>query len=153
MSASNTPTGPFAESARRSVWFATLVLLVRLRFFLVLAAVLLLVGALPVLRGYWHRLTKPSGWTNEASSLNMEYWCPMCPGVVSDAPGKCPVCNMVLIRREKGEPAPLPEGVVARMQFSPYRVQLAGIRTAAVEYRPLRRGVGMVGTVTRTGAA
>ena len=33
------------------------------------------------------------------------------------------------------------------MQFSPYRMQLAGIRTAAVEYRPLRREVLMVGTV------
>jgi hypothetical protein len=36
------------------------------------------------------------------------------------------------------------------MQYSPYRVQLAGIRTAAVEYRPLRREVVLVGPVEKT---
>jgi Cu(I)/Ag(I) efflux system membrane fusion protein len=152
MSASNTNSDSLGSNARRSFWLAVLVLLVRLRFILVLAVVLLLVGAWPVLRGHWQRLTQPTGWPNEASSLNMEYWCPMCPGVVSDFPGKCPVCHMILIRREKGEPAPLPDGVVARMQFSPYRVQLAGIRTAAVECRPLLREFMLVGTVTQVGS-
>jgi hypothetical protein len=32
---------------------------------------------------------------------------------------------------------PAPDGSLARMQLSPYRVQLAGIQTAAVEYRPI----------------
>ena len=59
-------------------------------------------------------------------SADTEYWCPMCPGVVSDWPTKCPVCNMALVRREKGEMTPLPDGVVARVQLSPYRLQLAG---------------------------
>ncbi len=149
MSASKNNSRSLESSARHSFGLAILVLLVRLRFILVLAVVLLLVGSWPVLRAHWQRLTQPSGWPNEASSLNMEYWCPMCPGVVSDAPGKCPVCHMILIRREKGEPTPLPDGVVARMQFSPYRVQLAGIRTAAVEYRPLLREFELVGTVTQ----
>jgi hypothetical protein len=35
------------------------------------------------------------------------------------------------------------------MQFSPYRIQLAGIRTAEVDYRPLLRPVVLLGTVTR----
>ena len=63
----------------------------------------------------------------------------MDPGVLSDWPGRCGVCNMALVRRKKGEAAMLPDGVVARMQLSPYRVQLAGIRTAAAEFRPLAR--------------
>jgi Cu(I)/Ag(I) efflux system membrane fusion protein len=129
------------------------VLLVRLRFFLILGAVVALFAGWPTLRDSWERLTRAADGPNGALSLNMEYWCPMCPGVVSDFPGKCPVCHMILIRREKGEPAPLPEGVVARMQFSPYRIQLAGIRTAEVSYQPLLREVVMVGHVTRDASA
>jgi hypothetical protein len=71
----------------------------------------------------------------------------MCPGVASDRPGKCPVCNMGLIRRRRGEPVPGSDGGLARMQLSPYRVQLAGIQTAAVEYRPLDCAVTTGGLV------
>ncbi len=60
---------------------------------------------------------------------------------------------MSLVRRKKGEVVPLPDGVLARMQFSPYRVQLAGIRTAAVEFRPLRREVVLVGAVASSSPA
>jgi hypothetical protein len=134
-------------SARRSLGLGLWVLLVRLRFFLVLVAVLLLVSYWHVLGNYWDRLTGSDIVAENAISLDTEYWCPMCPGVISDWPGKCPVCNMALVRRKKGEVAPLPDGVMARMQFSPYRVQLAGIRTAEVESRPLRREVVLVGTV------
>jgi hypothetical protein len=54
---------------------------------------------------------------------------------------------MALVRRKRGDAAPLPSGIVARMQFSPYRVQLAGIRTAPITYEPLAREVTLVGTV------
>ena len=77
----------------------------------------------------------------ERSPPDTEYWCPMCPGVVSDWPSKCPVCSMSLVRREKGEMTPLPDGVVARVQLSPYRLQLAGIRTSPVEFRRLEHEV------------
>jgi Cu(I)/Ag(I) efflux system membrane fusion protein len=137
-----------SEPIRRT-WLALRVLLVRARFFLVLAAVLLLVGNWHVVRSYWDRLTRGNTTASNAISWDTEYWCPMCPGVLSEWPGKCPVCNMALVRRKKGEAAPLPDGVLARMQFSPYRVQLAGIRTAAVEYRPLRREVVLVGRVEK----
>src|SRR5262249_46350772 len=69
----------------------------------------------------------------------------MCPGVASDWPGKCPVCHMTLVLRQKGEMTPLPDGVVARMQFPPYRVQLAGIHTSPVEFRPLAREIILAG--------
>jgi hypothetical protein len=74
-----------------------------------------------------------------------EYFCPMCPGVVSDWPAKCPVCNMTLVRRRRGEAVPLPNGVVARMQLSPYRIQLGGIQTSPVAYRPLVQEVTVTG--------
>lgn len=146
--------GPgFRSPARRSAWLAVRVLLVRLRFFLVLAAVLLLVGYWHVLRDYWERLTRSPAAAPGAISRDTEYWCPMCPGVISDWPGKCPICNMALVRRKKGEATPLPDGVLARMQFSPYQVQLAGIRTAEVQYRSLHREVVLVGAVDRAGSA
>jgi membrane fusion protein, copper/silver efflux system len=135
------------RGARPPAWLAVQVLLVRFRFLILLAGALLVVGYWPTLRNRWDRLTGPGGEAEGAVSLDTEYWCPMCPGVLSDWPGKCPVCNMALVRRKKGEAVPLPDGVLARMQFSPYRVQLAGIRTAPVEYRPLLREVVLVGFV------
>jgi hypothetical protein len=140
------------SSTRLSAWLAVRVMIVRLRFFLVLLAVLLLVGTWPSLRHSLQRLTGAGAVEPRAIIEDTEFWCPMCPGVVSDFPGKCPVCNMALVRRRKAEAVPLPDGVMARMQFSPYRVQLAGIRTAAVEYRPLRREVVLVGLAERSTA-
>src|SRR5579871_1962610 len=77
----------------------------------------------------------------------------MDPGVVSHGPGRCGVCNMALVRRKRGEAVMLPDGVVSRMQLSPYRVQLAGIRTEAVEFRALSRAWGTAGFVSRDGDA
>jgi Cu(I)/Ag(I) efflux system membrane fusion protein len=139
-----------STAPRYSAWLAVRVLIVRLRFFLVLLAVLLLVGSWHSVRHYWERLTGGGSTQPRTLASDAEFWCPMCPGVVSDFPGKCPVCNMALVVRKKGEAAPQPDGALARMQFSPYRVQLAGIRTAAVEARPLRREVVMVGVVERS---
>jgi Cu(I)/Ag(I) efflux system membrane fusion protein len=52
---------------------------------------------------------------------------------------------MTLVRREKGDMTPLPDGVVARVQLSPYRLQLAGIRTSPVEYMQLQHEVAAGG--------
>jgi hypothetical protein len=108
----------------------------RLRFLLLLGGVLLLVAYWPTFRHYWEHLTRPAPYPVSVSS-ETEYWCPMCPGVTSDWPSKCPVCHMTLVRRLKGEMTPLPDGVVARVQLSPYRLMLAGIHTTAIEYQPL----------------
>jgi Cu(I)/Ag(I) efflux system membrane fusion protein len=128
------------------------VVMVRLRFFLVLLIILLLVGYWPELRNYRDRLIRNQHSHEGSISPDTEYWCPMCPSVVSDWPGKCPICNMNLVRRKKGEAVPLPDGVLARMQFSPYRIQLAGVRTANVEYRSLGVEVVLVGAAERDAA-
>jgi hypothetical protein len=136
-----------APRRRHSAVLVVHVALVRLRFLIVLALALVVVSYWDVLRNYWDKLTRPGGPPEGAVSLDTEYWCPMCPGVLSDWPGKCPVCNMALVRRQKGEAVPLPDGVLTRMQLSPYRIQLAGIQTAKVEYRPLLREVVLTGFV------
>ena len=121
---------------------------VRLRFVVVLAVAFLVVGLWGNLRNVWdtwrHRLVG-SHPGQMSVSIDTEYFCPMCPGVISDWPAICPVCSMDLVRRKKGDAQLLPEGVVARMQLSPYRIQLAGIATSVVECRPLAREMTVAG--------
>jgi Cu(I)/Ag(I) efflux system membrane fusion protein len=122
---------------------------VRLRFFLVLLLAFVVVGKWDTLRNYWDRLMRGSGIfdTSHPVSLDIEYFCSMDPNVVSDWPGKCPVCNMPLAPRKKGTATPLPDGVFPRMQLSPYRLQLADVHTAPVGYQPLVRDLSLVGFV------
>lgn len=124
------------------------VLQIRLRFVIVLVVAFLVVGLWGNLRNVWdtlaHRLAG-SHLAPHTVSNDTEYFCPMDPGVVSDWPAVCPVCNMDLVRRKKGEAVVLPEGVVARMQFSPYRIQLAGIKTSVISRQPLSQEIVVAG--------
>ena len=131
---------------------AAAVALARLRFLVLAGGLLGLVVAWPFLQNYWGKLTRTAE-VRPSVSADTEYWCPMCPGVVSDWPTKCPVCSMSLVRRQKGEMTPLPDGVVARVQLSPYRLQLAGIRTSPVEYRRLEREVVVGGLLEAAAGA
>ena len=114
---------------------------VRLRFIFAVAVAALLAMAWPSFRAAWERVfpAKPRG--EQSVGLDSEFFCPMCPGVASDWPSKCPVCHMTLVRRPRGDAVVLLDGVVARMQLSPYRVQLAGVRTVAADYLPLEREI------------
>jgi hypothetical protein len=115
---------------------------VRLRFFLVLVILCLVVGQWDALWNYWEKLSRTTNnGPQQGVSSGLEYWCPMCPGVVSDWPAKCPVCNMALVQRAKHEAVPLPNGVMSRMQLSPYRIQLAGIKTSPISFQPLVREI------------
>ena len=118
-------------------WIVLQAIQIRLRF-------ILLVGILASIALLWPWLS--SGWSrilarlnppmmDSAVSANNEYFCPMDPGVVSVWPAICPICNMDLITRTKGDAILLPTGVIARMQISPYRIALAGVRTVPIEER------------------
>jgi hypothetical protein len=140
----------FASSVRSAVR----ALQVRLRFIAFLAGAFVLAGQWDTLRNYWDHWTSElvrSGASSRAVPPNIEYFCPMDPVVVSMTPGKCDICNMALVRRQVGDAAPLPSGVLARMQLSPYRVQLAGIQTAPVDYRPTAHEVTLIGIVRDDG--
>jgi hypothetical protein len=123
---------------------AAAVVLARGRFVLLVGGLLALIAAWPYLQNQWDKLTRSAPPPGAVAS-NTEYWCPMCPGVVSDWPSKCPVCNMTLVRRLKDEMTPRPDGAVPRMQLSPYRLQLAGIRTAPVEFIRLEHEIAVAG--------
>lgn len=136
----------------RAVLPALRLIQVRLRIPLVLLAAALVVGQWDAIRNRWDRLTRSPSHDDPAMhavTSDTEYFCPMDPGVVSDWPGKCGVCHMALVTRKKGDATMLPDGVIARMQLSPYRVQLAGILTTEAGFRPLLRTHEAAGVVVR----
>jgi hypothetical protein len=132
--------------AVRGVLRAFRIAATRLRFLYVFAIVFAIVGCWETIRTYLARLTTAST-AERVTSSDTEYFCPMDPGILSDWPSKCPVCNMTLVRRKRGEAVPLPDGVMARMQFTPYRLSLGGIKTEAVDFAPLERSFELPGTV------
>lgn len=130
------------------IGFAWRIVRIRMRFVVVFVVAFLIVGLWGNLRNYWDTWTYRLAGSHSAQhsiSDDTEYFCPMDPGVVSAWPAICPVCNMDLIRRKKGEAVILPEGVVARMQFSPYRIQLAGIKTSIIGRQTLAREIVLAG--------
>ncbi|MFQ5956826.1 MAG: efflux RND transporter periplasmic adaptor subunit, partial [Candidatus Brocadiales bacterium] len=79
-----------------------------------------------------------------------EYFCPMHPQVVSDEPGKCPICGMPLSKRPKVSAMVGEEGLpeVPLVQLSPRQVRLAGVKKEPVAYRPLTKTIYTVGNIT-----
>ena len=118
------------------VFWAVRMLEVRFRFVAVLFVAFLVIGRWDTWRNYWDRWTRPfiDGLAQSGTvSTDTEFFCPMCPGVLSDWPAICPVCHMDLVVRKRGEAVVLPDGVLSRMQLSPYRIQLAGIQTTELK--------------------
>lgn len=120
----------------------------RLRFVAILVAVGLVIGNWAMLTAYWEKWNRPAAAT-PVSSADSEFFCPMHPQIVRDHPDNCPICGMPLSQRHKdeGRDEPLPPGVIRRVQLSPYRVALAGVKTTEVAYQPLHREVTTVGFV------
>lgn len=147
-----TATAPLP--ARSWLWQAVSLVQVRARLVVALVAIGLVVGCWDDLSAGWNSLWRRIGLApdrHSAVSSDTEFFCPMDPGVISPWEDECPICHMALVRRKKGEAVVLPEGVVARMQVSPERLQLAGVKTAAVDYRPLAREIVALGTVRKNG--
>lgn len=145
---------PPGLSPLRKVWwwfhFLVLVKLARLRFIAVLTAIGLVIAKWDLLSAWYEKLTRPVFGQETLVSPDTEYWCPMHPTIVRDHSDKCPICNMPLSKRKKGdkqEDEALPPGVVSRVQLTPYKVAVAGIETVELGYRPLTRDLNAVGLV------
>jgi membrane fusion protein, copper/silver efflux system len=149
-SADSVATAPMTGWKR--IRFLFKVVEIRLRFILVLVATFVLIGKWDTIKNVWEKWTRPAAAEVRAAS-DSEYFCPMHPSVVRDAlepdgsVPKCPICGMPLSLHKRGAHVDLPDGVAARVQLSPDRIQMANISTAAVEYRPLVKEVRAVGTV------
>lgn len=143
---------PHLKGWRKAWWwfdFIILVKLARLRFIAVLAAIGVVITQWDTLAAYYDKWTRP---TDSAATVagDVEWFCPMHPSVIRDnGKEKCPICFMPLSKRKKGNVhvEALPAGVVNRVQLSPYRVVLAGVRTSHVDYLPLTKEITAVGFV------
>jgi len=134
-----------------NVWQVAKTIQARLRFIVILAAVGGAIMYWETLNAHYEKWTRPLVSEESAASADTEYWCPMHPTIVRDHPDKCPICGMPLSKRKKGEASAseeaLPPGVVSRVQLTPYRVALAGVQTAPIEYQPLTKEINTVGFV------
>lgn len=133
---------------RSRLVYALDIVLVRLRFIGLLVAVMLVAAYWDDVAARVERWTHKSGGEHgPAAASDVEYFCPMHPHIVRGEPSTCPICGMPLSKRKKGEKSVLPDGVVARVQLSPFRIAQAGIRTSPIEWKPLVREIATVGFV------
>src|SRR5262249_25506770 len=96
---------------------------------------------------YIDRCRRPISASAPSDNGDIEYFCPMRPTVIRTEPGNCPICGMPLSKRTRSAPAPLPAGVLARVQLTPYKVEMGRIGTSPVGYRMLAREIRTVGTI------
>ena len=133
----------------RAVRLVVLVPLARLRFLFILGAIGFAIVKWDDLVARYEKYVRQPG-TEAAADPDREFFCPMHPTIVRDTnKEKCPICFMPLSKRKKGEASDdaLPAGTVSRVQLSPYRVVLAGVRTVSVGYQTLTKDIATVGTV------
>src|SRR3954451_2580775 len=74
----------------------------RVRFIALMAATGLVFAYWDTIWNRYDKWMRPASERHVAVSV-VEYYCPMHPHVVQDAPGGCPICGMPLARRIKGE--------------------------------------------------
>jgi multidrug efflux pump subunit AcrA (membrane-fusion protein) len=135
----------------QNFWQVLKTIQARLRFIAILAIVGASIVYWDTLKAHYEKWTRPLLGEETAASADTEFWCPMHPTIVRDHPDKCPICGMPLSKRKKVEGGSaeeaLPPGVVSRVQLTPYRVAVAGIQTAEIEYQPLSKEITTVGSV------
>ena len=141
-------------TGRQKLWLVGLVIMKRIRFIAILAGVGLFIVQWDSVKSHWDRWTHPRATANRELPSGEEFFCSMDPQVVrtsyernGDVPG-CPICGMPLSIRSTGQKEELPAGITARVHLSPDRIQMAGIKTVVIGYRPVARQTKTVGYVT-----
>ncbi len=129
------------------IWTFIRIMNVRLRFIFLMVLVGLVVGYWENINNYYDRWRRPATAEASVQAAAIEYYCPMHPNVIRDAPGSCPICGMPLSKRAKSDRPPLPEGVLSQVQLTPYKLQMGRISTSPVDYQLLDREIRTVGIV------
>jgi len=141
-----TPSMPHA-TMRQKAWAFIRIMNIRLRFIFLMVFVGLVAGKWDTIMNYVDRWSRPDRAADMVQTSDVEFYCPMHPSVVRDAPGSCPICGMPLSKRPKSGERQLPEGVLAQVQLSPFKLEMGRIATTPVEYRLLAREIRTVGIV------
>jgi len=145
------PAHPSPSASQPSVlgriWTFIRILNVRLRFILLMVLVGLIAGHWDGLMNRYDRWRRPARAAETVPGEEIEYYCPMHPNIIRSEPGNCPICGMPLSKRERKGAAALPEGVLARVQLTPFKVQIGRIGTSSVGYQLLSRDIRTVGIV------
>jgi len=106
---------------------------------------------------YGHAVAKPAAAPMDVSQA--QYTCPMHPQVLQDHPGNCPICNMNLVRKQRGEsPAPhdamhaamqaMPESMPATVHIDPATQQRMGVQLATASMTDMARAVRAFATLS-----
>src|SRR5438477_10299427 len=82
-------------------WQVLKTLQARLRFFVLLAIIGIVIGSWTTINAYWEKWTRPLLGQEQEVAADVEYYCSMHPFIVRDKPDKCPICHMDLIKRKK----------------------------------------------------
>ncbi|MHC4829279.1 MAG: efflux RND transporter periplasmic adaptor subunit, partial [Planctomycetota bacterium] len=142
-SGGQTPTADPAPSARPPRWWRSL----KGAFVLVLINGLILIFAVPSLRGGASRLgTKIAAAFLPQESTEEGWWyvCPMHLFYRKKQPGECGICGMTLVKKQAAE---LAVGAGTTISLSTRHVQLAGITSVEVDRRKLTRAVRTTGRI------
>ncbi|MFO0839798.1 MAG: efflux RND transporter periplasmic adaptor subunit [Phycisphaerae bacterium] len=129
------------------VWAFIRILNVRLRFILLMVLVGVVSANWESLMNRYDRWRRPAGPPDLVTGEAIEFYCPMHPNIIRGEPGNCPICGMPLSKRAKTGQAEMPLDALARVQLSPYKVQMGRIGSTSVEYRLLSRDIRTVGII------
>jgi Cu(I)/Ag(I) efflux system membrane fusion protein len=141
-------------SGRQKLGLVFLVILKRLRFLVIVAGVGAFIGYWDTIKLHLDRWVHPRSVAVRNLPAGKEFFCPMDPQVTrgsyepnGDVP-MCPICAMPLSLRDRPANEELPPGVTGRVNLSPNRVVMAGIKTVTIGYRPMSRLTKSMGHIT-----
>jgi Cu(I)/Ag(I) efflux system membrane fusion protein len=134
-------------NAAKNAWQVTKIVFLRLRFILLFVVIGVISWKWELIMNVVEKHLRPAK-TEVAVRGDVEYFCPMHPWIVrADDKEKCPICGMPLSKRKKGEQIQLGEGIVGRLQLTPFRIRQAGVATEEIGYRTLVRELRTVGLI------
>jgi membrane fusion protein, copper/silver efflux system len=138
-----------ALTRRRRLGMILKVIELRARFIVLMAATGLVFASWDTLVNHVEKWSRPRGEQHPSSSsqTEVESFCPMHPSVVSEQSGQCPICGMLLARRERIDSEILPSGVLSRVRLAPGQIAQAGIRTVALSFAPAIDRLTTIGLV------
>jgi Cu(I)/Ag(I) efflux system membrane fusion protein len=141
-------------TGRQKLRLIFLVIIKRVRFLTIVAGVGAFLGYWDTVKLHWDRWAHPRSAAVRQVPAGKEFFCPMEPQVTrssyepnGDVP-MCPICGMPLSLHDKAAGEELPPGVTGRVNLSPERVAMAGIKTVPIGYRPMSRQLLSMGHVT-----